>query len=140
MKLTQQQAQDALNHAPRYVSNRRHYVRAHGVSYSVAALVWCAHTGEWPAKTPRHLDNDPSNNDFANLRPPGRAPRKKTEVRLPVVPREPYEGPHQFATLTPKELKERNLIPTLSESSVFVYDAQAQEAAKKITDLLGNRV
>ena len=77
MKLTPDQAWRALESGKRSVNNRREYRHHGGVCYPVAALVWTIATGEWPAKTPRHIDGNPLNNDFANLRSPGRAPYKR---------------------------------------------------------------
>ena len=82
MKLqTKEDAECVMAHGIPSVNNRRHYLRYGGVFYPVPSVVWMLETGEWPKSTPRHLDNDPSNNDFGNLRKPGRAkkPRKKVE-------------------------------------------------------------
>lgn len=40
---------------------QKHLVRVHH-------LVWLIHTGEWPTSEIDHIDNDPSNNEFGNLR------------------------------------------------------------------------
>ena len=77
MKLTPGQARHALESGKRSVNNRREYRHHGGVCYPVASLVWTIATGEWPAKTPRHIDGNPLNNDFSNLRSPGRAPYKR---------------------------------------------------------------
>ena len=79
MKLTPDQARHALESGKRSVNNRREYRHHGGVCYPVASLVWTISTGEWPAKTPRHIDGNPLNNDFANLRSPGRAPYKRKD-------------------------------------------------------------
>ena len=74
MKLqTKEDAERVMAHGTPSVNNRRHYLRYGGVFYPLPSIVWMLETGEWPASTPRHLDNDPSNNDFGNLRAPGRA-------------------------------------------------------------------
>ena len=86
MKLTPEDAQNVLSHGKPYISNQRHYVRYGGVSYPAASLVWCVHTGEWPEKTPRHLDGNPANNDFSNLRPPGRAKRVTVRETMAAAP------------------------------------------------------
>jgi len=82
MKLqTKNDAECVMAHGTPSVNNRRHYLRYGGVFYPLASVVWMLETGEWPKSTPRHLDGDPSNNDFGNLRRPGRSkvPRKKSE-------------------------------------------------------------
>lgn len=92
MKLqTKEDAERVIAHGIPSVNNRRHYLRYGGVFYPVPSVVWMLETGEWPKSTPRHLDNDPSNNDFGNLRKPGRSkkPRKKAELPLIVTPPKP---------------------------------------------------
>ena len=101
MKLTPEDAHRVVEHGKAYVSNQRHYVRYGGVSYPAASLVWCVHTGQWPEKTPRHLDGNPANNDFSNLRPPGRAKK----------PREPAKDVHSTDALVPK-----TAIPVMEEN------------------------
>ena len=86
MKLTQEDARHVLEHGKKSVNNNREYRHYGGVCYPVAALVWASETGEWPAKTPRHLDNNPLNNTFENLRPPGRAPYKR-KAKTPSEPK-----------------------------------------------------
>jgi len=86
MKLNPNEAQTVLDIGTQYVSNKRHYIRHGGVSYPVASLTWCVHTGEWPEKTPRHLDGNPANNDFSNLRPPGRAKRVTVRETMAAAP------------------------------------------------------
>ena len=84
MKLqTKNDAECVMAHGTPSVNNRRHYLRYGGVFYPLASVVWVLETGEWPKSTPRHLDGDPSNNDFGNLRKPGRAakPRKAGRVK-----------------------------------------------------------
>jgi len=84
MKLqTKNDAECVMAHGTPSVNNRRHYLRYGGVFYPLASVVWMLETGEWPKSTPRHLDGDPSNNDFGNLRKPGRAKvqRKKAEPK-----------------------------------------------------------
>ena len=123
MKLqTKEDAERVMAHGTPSVNNRRHYLRYGGVFYPVPSVVWMLETGEWPKSTPRHLDSNPSNNDFGNLRKPGRAKvqRKKAEPK----------GVH-----TADAPEVRNPVPSLSDTSVFVYDADAQETAKKLLSL-----
>lgn len=82
MKLqTKNDAECVMAHGTPYVNNRRHYLKYGGVFYPLASVVWMLETGEWPKSTPRHLDGDPSNNDFGNLRQPGRAKATRKTVR-----------------------------------------------------------
>ena len=81
MLMTRDEAQQILATAKRTVNNRRAYAHHGAVWYPIATLVWVANTGEWPHSTPRHLDGDPSNNDFSNLRKPGRAKATRKTVR-----------------------------------------------------------
>jgi hypothetical protein len=85
MLMTRDEAQQILANAKRTVNNRRAYAHHGAVWYPIATLVWVANTGEWPHSTPRHLNNDPLDNRFENLRPPGRAakPRKKAPATAP---------------------------------------------------------
>ena len=83
MKLTKDEADFVLANAKRTVNNRRAYARHGGVWYPVATLVWVSNTGEWPHSTPRHWNNDPLDNSFANLRPPGRAKRVTVQAQTP---------------------------------------------------------
>lgn len=95
MKLTQDEAQQLLATAKRSINNNRAYAHHGAVWYPIATLVWVANTGEWPHSTPRHLNNDPLDNRFENLRPPGRAakPRKKAPATAPApaLPRAPEQ-------------------------------------------------
>lgn len=115
MKLqTKEDAECVMAHGIPSVNNRRHYLKYGGVFYPVPSVVWMLETGEWPQSTPRHLDNDPSNNDFGNLRKPGRAakPRKKAE---------------------PKGL--RTAQPPSPAPTVLLYDAETQALAANLIDL-----
>ena len=81
--MNREEAQHALANAKRTINNRRVYAQHSGVVYPLASLVWCANTGEWPKSTPRHWNNDPLDNSFANLRPPGRAKRVTVQAPTP---------------------------------------------------------
>ena len=78
---TKNDAECVMAHGTPSVNNRRHYLRYGGVFYPLASVVWMLETGEWPKSTPRHLDGDPSNNDFGNLRKPGRSKDPRKTVR-----------------------------------------------------------
>ena len=99
MKLqTKNDAECVMAHGTPSVNNRRHYLRYGGVFYPLASVVWMLETGEWPTSTPRHLDGDPSNNDFGNLRKPGRSKAQRKTVRetmaaapAPARPRAPEQ-------------------------------------------------
>jgi len=86
MKLNREEAQHILATAKRTINNRREYAHHGGVWYPVATLVWVATTGDWPKSTPRHWNNNPLDNSFANLRPPGRAKRVTVQAPTPEVP------------------------------------------------------
>ena len=75
--MTREEAQEILANAKRSTNNNRAYAHHGAVWYPIATLVWVSHTGDWPKSTPRHWDNNPLNNDFSNLRPPGRKPKIK---------------------------------------------------------------
>ena len=112
MKLqTKNDAECVMAHGTPSVNNRRHYLRYGGVFYPLASVVWMLETGEWPKSTPRHLDGDPSNNDFGNLRKPGRA---KAVRRI-----------------TPKMVVDESL----KQLTALNYDHEAQEAAHKALGL-----
>lgn len=83
MLMTRDEAQQILATAKRSINNNRAYAHHGAVWYPIATLVWVANTGEWPKSTPRHLNNDPLDNRFENLRAPGRAakPRKAGRVK-----------------------------------------------------------
>ena len=83
MKLTKDEADFVLANAKRTVNNQRAYAQHGGVWYPIATLVWVSNTGDWPRSTPRHWNNDPLDNSFANLRPPGRAKRITVQAQTP---------------------------------------------------------
>ena len=120
---TLEDAQVVLTHGIPSVNNRRHYLWFGGIVYPRASVVWMIHTGVWPPSTPRHLDNNPGNNDFANLRPPGRAKReRKIAAALPATPVPPP------ALRSPTALSD-------TQPVVLTYDAQTQAAARESLSL-----
>jgi hypothetical protein len=49
-------------------SDGRRQIIVNGKNYKEHRLVWLYVTGKWPASTIDHIDGDPSNNRFENLR------------------------------------------------------------------------
>jgi len=57
-------------------------VRLCGRAHQAHRLIWLHVTGEWPAEVLDHIDGNPTNNAFANLRPATRAENNRNKVTI----------------------------------------------------------
>lgn len=57
-------------------------VRLHDRLYQAHRLIWLHVTGEWPADVLDHIDGNPSNNAWNNLRPATRAENNRNKIAI----------------------------------------------------------
>ena len=107
-------------------------VRLHDRLYQAHRLIWLHVTGEWPTDVLDHIDGNPSNNVWSNLRPATRAEnnRNRKSIRegfLKGVLRDPKSGRWQAMVMLGRKNHYLGTFSTQEEAH-----AAYEEAAKRL--------